>query len=90
MAEPTAQTWTGDDLSDAEYTAIMELLRDRRQFDLGLGCLALDPRPRPTAAGGKQADALPSAPLHDLPPTLFPGGDALDVPPPAAVPPPAE
>lgn len=35
MAESTAQTWTGDDLSDAEYTAIMELLRDRRQFDLG-------------------------------------------------------
>ena len=35
MTEPTTQTWTGDDLSDAEFTAITEILRDRRQFDLG-------------------------------------------------------
>ena len=35
MTEPTTQIWTGDDLSDAEFTAVTELLRDRRQFDLG-------------------------------------------------------
>ena len=35
MTEPFAQIWTGDDLSDAEFTAVTELLRDRRQFDLG-------------------------------------------------------
>ena len=35
MTEPFTQTWTGDDLSDSEFTAITELLRDRRQFDLG-------------------------------------------------------
>jgi len=35
MTEPTAQIWTGDDLSDAEFTAVTELLRRRRQFDLG-------------------------------------------------------
>ncbi len=35
MTEPTTQLWTGEDLSDAEYTAITEILRDRRQFDLG-------------------------------------------------------
>ncbi len=34
MTEPTTHTWTGDDLSDAEFTAITELLCDRRQFDL--------------------------------------------------------
>jgi chemotaxis protein methyltransferase CheR len=35
MTEPFAPLWTGDDLSDAEFTAVTELLRDRRQFDLG-------------------------------------------------------
>jgi chemotaxis protein methyltransferase CheR len=35
MTEPTPQQWTGEDLSDLEFTAIKELLRDRRQFDLG-------------------------------------------------------
>ncbi len=35
MTTPTTKIWTGDDLSDAELTAITELLRDRRQFDLG-------------------------------------------------------
>jgi len=35
MTEPTAKAWTGDNLSDAEFTAIAEILRDRRQFDLG-------------------------------------------------------
>ena len=35
MTEPTTRAWTGDDLSDAEFKAIAELLRDRRQFDLG-------------------------------------------------------
>ena len=35
MTEVNNQTWTGDDLSDAEFAAITELLRDRRQFDLG-------------------------------------------------------
>jgi len=35
MTEPNTQIWTGDDLSDAEFTAVTELLRDRRQFDLG-------------------------------------------------------
>lgn len=34
MTEQTVPTWTGDDLSDAEFTAIADLLRDRRQFDL--------------------------------------------------------
>jgi chemotaxis protein methyltransferase CheR len=34
MTEPTVPTWTGEDLSDAEFTAVTELLRDRRQFDL--------------------------------------------------------
>jgi chemotaxis protein methyltransferase CheR len=34
MTEATVPTWTGEDLSDAEFTALMELLRDRRQFDL--------------------------------------------------------
>lgn len=35
MTEPSTRLWTGDDLSDAELTAITELLRDRRHFDLG-------------------------------------------------------
>jgi chemotaxis protein methyltransferase CheR len=35
MTELFSQLWTGDDLSDAEFTAVTELLRDRRQFDLG-------------------------------------------------------
>jgi chemotaxis protein methyltransferase CheR len=35
MTEPTAQPLTSEDLSDDEFTAIGELLRDRRQFDLG-------------------------------------------------------
>jgi chemotaxis protein methyltransferase CheR len=35
MTEPFAHLWTGEDLSDSEFTAIMEILRDRRQFDLG-------------------------------------------------------
>jgi len=35
MTEPSTQAWTGDDLSDAEFTAIAEILRERRQFDLG-------------------------------------------------------
>lgn len=35
MTEPNTRKWTGDDLSDAEFTVIAELLRDRRQFDLG-------------------------------------------------------
>lgn len=35
MTDSTAQIWTGDDLSEAEFTAITELLRDRCQFDLG-------------------------------------------------------
>jgi chemotaxis protein methyltransferase CheR len=35
MTEPASHTWTGDDLSDDEFAAITELLRERRQFDLG-------------------------------------------------------
>lgn len=35
MTESLNQTWTGSDLTDAEYDAITALLRDRRQFDLG-------------------------------------------------------
>lgn len=35
MTELSTQIWTGDDLSDAELTAITKLLRDRRRFDLG-------------------------------------------------------
>lgn len=35
MTEPTVQTWTGEDLSDTEFKALRELLRERRQFDLG-------------------------------------------------------
>ncbi len=35
MTEPSTRLWTGEDLSDAEFTAITELLRDRRHFDLG-------------------------------------------------------
>jgi chemotaxis protein methyltransferase CheR len=35
MTDFTSQTWTGEDLSDAEFRAIKELLHDRRQFDLG-------------------------------------------------------
>ncbi len=34
MTETSTHTWTGDDLSDAEFTAIANLLRERRQFDL--------------------------------------------------------
>lgn len=34
MTEPFAQLWTGEDLSDAEYLAITELLQVRRQFDI--------------------------------------------------------
>jgi chemotaxis protein methyltransferase CheR len=34
MTELTVPTWTGDDLSDAEFAAITKCLRDRRQFDL--------------------------------------------------------
>lgn len=36
MTEQTPKIWTGDDLSDAEFTAITALLRRRRQFDLEL------------------------------------------------------
>ncbi len=35
MTEPSNQIWTGDDLSDDEFSSIKKLLRDRRQFDLG-------------------------------------------------------
>lgn len=35
MTEATLQVWTGDDLSDDEFSAITELLKERRQFDLG-------------------------------------------------------
>ena len=35
MTESITKAWTGDDLSDAEFTMIAEVLRDRRQFDLG-------------------------------------------------------
>jgi len=34
MTEPTAHIWTGDDLTDDEFAAITQLLRERRQFDL--------------------------------------------------------
>lgn len=34
MTESVAQVWTGNDLTDAEFMAISELLRERRQFDL--------------------------------------------------------
>lgn len=34
MMEPAAHTWTGEDLSDDEFSAITKLLRERRQFDL--------------------------------------------------------
>ncbi len=34
MIEPTAHIWTGDDLTDDEFAAITQLLRERRQFDL--------------------------------------------------------
>ncbi len=35
MNDNRTQIWTGDDLTDAEFSAITELLRERRQFDLG-------------------------------------------------------
>lgn len=35
MTEEMGQVWTGDDLSDADFSAITELLREHRQFDLG-------------------------------------------------------
>jgi len=35
MTEPTVPIWTGDDLNDEEFLAVVELLRRRRQFDLG-------------------------------------------------------
>lgn len=35
MTEPTAPLWSAEDLSDKEFNTISELLRDRRQFDLG-------------------------------------------------------
>ncbi len=34
MTETTAHLWTGEDLSDAEFAAIRDLLLDRRQLDL--------------------------------------------------------
>ena len=34
MTEPAAHIWTGDDLTDDEFAAITQLLRERRQFDL--------------------------------------------------------
>jgi chemotaxis protein methyltransferase CheR len=34
MTGPPAHIWTGDDLSDADFEAVAELLRRRRQFDL--------------------------------------------------------
>lgn len=34
MTEPFAHIWTGDDLTDDEFAAITQLLRERRQFDL--------------------------------------------------------
>jgi chemotaxis protein methyltransferase CheR len=34
MTGPSAHIWTGDDLSDADFEAVAELLRRRRQFDL--------------------------------------------------------
>jgi chemotaxis protein methyltransferase CheR len=35
MTESVPHIWTGDDLTDDEFSAITELLRERRQFDLG-------------------------------------------------------
>lgn len=35
MTESSAQIWTGDGLTDAEFSAISERLRNLRQFDLG-------------------------------------------------------
>ena len=34
MTEPAPHIWTGDDLTDDEFAAITQLLRERRQFDL--------------------------------------------------------
>ena len=34
MTDATLQAWTGEDLSDDEFSAITELLMERRQFDL--------------------------------------------------------
>jgi chemotaxis protein methyltransferase CheR len=34
MNEPTFSLWTGDDLSDAQFTALLDLLRTLCQFDL--------------------------------------------------------
>lgn len=34
MTESTAHIWTGEDLTDDEFAAITQLLRERRQFDL--------------------------------------------------------
>ena len=35
MTESSTQIWTGDGLTDAEFSAIIERLRNLRQFDLG-------------------------------------------------------
>jgi chemotaxis protein methyltransferase CheR len=35
MTEPAAPIWTGDDLSDQDFLAIIDLLKAHRQFDLG-------------------------------------------------------
>lgn len=35
MTEPGIRTWTGEDLSDDEYSAVTQLLRERRKFDIG-------------------------------------------------------
>ncbi len=35
MAASPTRIWTGEDLSDTEFTVIAELLREQRQFDLG-------------------------------------------------------
>jgi len=35
MTEASSQIWTGSDLTDAEFSAIIEKLRNLRQFDLG-------------------------------------------------------
>lgn len=35
MTEPITRTWTGEDLSDDEYSVIAQLLRERRKFDIG-------------------------------------------------------
>ena len=43
MNEPTAHIWTGDDLTDDELSAITQLLRERRQFDLAQYELAQNP-----------------------------------------------